>query len=413
MPALKRPGRLCICRRVELSPPITVGGFVEAAARASAPPSRSRTWLPTRTAAPLKRAPSSRRNVLLFAAKACGAALLIGWLVRSGNLDLRALRVLFDRPSLLAMDLGLFALGATVATLRFRVLLGIADVAVPFFTVLRLQMTAFFFNTVIPGSVGGDLVKALYVARDAPKEKRTTILLIAFVERLLGLVALVLMGTLVTLARPGIWADPLLRPLATVVAALGGATLFGGALALLVVRKAGARLDAYTSGPSKISKLLNQLVASMRLLSAGPKRLFVALALSMAFHALGMAFFTVLTKALLDRDVPYSSVATVFPLGLLTLALPISPSGLGVGHVAFKRLFEAIGLAGGATVFNVYLLGQIVPGLLGVFPFLSLRRRGELPTNDATADAAPAAPPSSHDDGSPARPGRRDAGESD
>ncbi|MBX3204156.1 MAG: flippase-like domain-containing protein [Labilithrix sp.] len=340
--------------------------------------------------APSSKAPPSRaRGLVLFAAKALVAALLIGWLVRSGNLDAGALRILIDRPSLLAMDLGLFAVGAVVATLRFRVLLGLADVTVPVFTVLRLQMTAFFFNVVIPGNVGGDVVKALYVARDAPKEKRTTILLVAFVERLLGLTALVLMGTLVTVVRPGIWSDPLLRPLASVVAALGAATLIGGAIALVIVQKAGDRLDAYTSGPSKLSKLLNQLVASMRLLSAGPRRLVIALGLSMAFHGLGMAFFTVLTQALLERDVPYSSVATVFPLGLLTLVLPISPSGLGVGHVAFKRLFEAIGLAGGATVFNVYLLGQIVPCLLGVFPFLSLRRRGELPSADASPTAEP------------------------
>jgi uncharacterized membrane protein YbhN (UPF0104 family) len=116
----------------------------------------------------------------------------------------------------------------------------------------------------------------------------------------------------------------------------------------------------------------------MRLLSAGPQRLLAALGLSMVSHALAMAFFTVLTRVLLERAVPYPAVATVYALGLLTMMLPISPSGLGVGHVAFKRLFEAIGLAGGATVFNVYLLGQITPCLLGIFPFLALKRRGEL-----------------------------------
>ena len=201
--------------------------------------------------------------------KALVAILLIGWLTQSGHLDVGALRILIDRPWLLAMALGLFAGGLVVASLRFQVLLGLADVVVPLSTLLRLQMTAFFFNVVIPGNIGGDVVKALYVARDAPKEKRTTILLVTFVERLLGVVALVLMGTLIALVRPSIWSDPLLRPLAAVVAALGGATLLGGALALVVVRKAGARLNRYTSGPSKISKLLNQLVASMRLVSAG------------------------------------------------------------------------------------------------------------------------------------------------
>ncbi len=305
------------------------------------------------------------------------------------------LRIFIDRPLLLVMDIVLFAIGAVIATVRFRVLLGLAEVDVPLSTLFRLQMTALFFNVVIPGNIGGDVVKALYVARDAPKEKRTTILLVAFVERLLGVSALVILGALVTVVRPNVWSDPLLRPLAFAVATIGGATLVGGVLGLVVVRTAGARLETYTSGPSKLSKLLKQLVASMRLLSAGPSRLVVALALSMVFHGLGMAFFTVLTELLLDRAVPYSSVATLFPLGLLTLVLPISPSGLGVGHEAFRRLFEAIGLSGGATVFNVYLLGQIAPCLLGVFWFLALKRRGELPTElppeMATGEAKPKA----------------------
>jgi len=335
--------------------------------------------------------PSRTKGLLVFAAKAAVAVLLVGWLVKSGHLEMGALGIFLDRPWLLAMDIGLFAAGALIATARFGVLLGLADVEVPLSTLFRLQMTAFFFNVVIPGNIGGDVVKALYIARDAPKEKRTTILLVAFVERLLGVSALVILGALITLVRPALWSDPLLRPLAAVVAAVGGATLLGGALALVVVRRAGARLDRYTSGPSKISKLLNQLVASMRLLSAGPARLLVALGLSMAFHALGMAFFTVLTRALLEQAVPYSSVATIFPLGLLTLILPISPSGLGVGHVAFKRLFEAIGLAGGATVFNVYVLGQIAPCLLGVFWFLALKRKGELPTAMPPEEARPKA----------------------
>jgi uncharacterized protein (TIRG00374 family) len=243
-------------------------------------------------------------------------------------------------------------------------------------------MTSYFFNTVIPGNVGGDVVKALYVARDAPSAKRTTILLLVFVERLLGLSALILMAAVVTLVRaPALLADPLLRPFAATVAALGAAIVVFGGLALVLVRRVGARLERLVSGPSKLSKLLYQLVASMRLLSQGPRRLAIALGVSMVYHGFNLLFFTVLTHVILHKDVPFASIATVFPLGLLTMALPISPSGLGVGHVAFKRLFEAIGLAGGATVFNVYLLGQITLCLFGVFPFLSLKRRGELPTD--------------------------------
>src|SRR5262245_50242292 len=169
----------------------------------------------------------------MFATKALVAALLIGWLIRSGNLDFGTLRLLLDKPVLLALSCGLFALGSVITTLRFRVLLGLAQVKAPFGLVYRLQMTAYFFNVVIPGNIGGDVVKALYVARDAPASKRTTILLLTFVERLLGVVSLILMGGVIVLARgPQVLSDPLLRPLATTVLALGALTLVGGALPL-------------------------------------------------------------------------------------------------------------------------------------------------------------------------------------
>jgi uncharacterized membrane protein YbhN (UPF0104 family) len=126
--------------------------------------------------------------------------------------------------------------------------------------------------------------------------------------------------------------------------------------------------------------MLNQLVGAVRLLASGPKQLLVALGLSMVIHAASMAFFTLLTVVITGQDVAYTTVATVFPLGILTMVLPITPAGLGVAHVAFDRLFTAIGLTGGATVFNVYLLGTIAPSLVGVFPYLALKRRGELPT---------------------------------
>lgn len=332
---------------------------------------------------PAKRpaSPARRKNLILFGAKVVVAAVLIGWLVRSGNLDVGALRIVVDRPLLLVLDLGLFSYGVVVGSFRFRALLRTVAIEVPLLLLVRLQLTALFFNVVIPGNIGGDVLKAIYVARDAPAEKKTSIFLLVFVERLLGVSALILMGALTAAVRlPFLWERPLLRPLALTVIALGAAVLVGGVLSLVLVRVAGPRLDHYTTGSSKLAKLLNQLVAALRLLSGAPRGPLTAFVISLSIHASGIGVFTVFTQAILESDVSYSAVATVFPIGLLSLVLPISPSGLGVGHVAFKRLFETIGIAGGATVFNVYLLGQIVPSLLGVFPFLSLKRRGDLPT---------------------------------
>lgn len=325
------------------------------------------------------------RARIVFFAKIVVAGILIGWLVKSGALDFGALRVFSDRPALFALNLGVFFFGACIATLRYQALLRIVDVEVPFGKLFMLQMTAFFFNVVIPGNIGGDVVKALSVARDNPPEKRTTILLLTFVERLLGVAALILVGTLAVSISPRVWSDALLRPMATAVVVLGVMLVVGGVASLALVRVLGAKLDAYTTGPSKISKLLNQLVASLRIVSEGPKHIAIALFLSMLFHVAAIGLFTMLARAILANDMSYFAVASVFPLGLLSMLLPISPAGLGVGHIAFKRLFEQIGVDGGATIFNVYALGQNAPSLLGVFPFLMFKRRKELPTEEEPA----------------------------
>lgn len=315
------------------------------------------------------------KNVLVFVAKLGVASGLIVWLVRGGALDLRTLGIYFQRPFLIAFAIGLFFLGVAIATTRWRLLLSLAGVSARWTRLLPLQLTALFFNVVIPGNVGGDVVKALYVARDAAPEKRTPILLIAFVERLLGLVGLVALGTLVTLVRADLlFGEPRFRTLATVVVTLGASMTIGIAAFVVVVRRAGDRLEAWTSGPSRIAKLLNQLVLAVRLLSASAPKLLLTVGLSMVGHACGMALFTVVARAVTSQDVSYAAVATVFPIGLLTLVLPISVAGVGVGHVAFDALFETIGLPGGANVFNVYLFGALGPCLFGVIPYLALRR---------------------------------------
>ncbi len=111
------------------------------------------------------------------------------------------------------------------------------------------------------------------------------------------------------------------------------------------------------------ARLLGQLVAAMRPRSAVEPDNLARGGLDGALHGTcprGSGFFTVLTRCrnssvagpLLVRAPP------CFPLGLLTMVLPISPAGLGRGHVAFKRLFEAIGLPAGRRCSTSTCSGQ-------------------------------------------------------
>jgi hypothetical protein len=161
---------------------------------------------------------------------------------------------------------------------------------------------------------------------------------------------------------------------------LGG--IVGPLVLYAILRRFGDRAEALASGPSRFGTMLGQLVAAARLLVRRPLVLLGALLVSMTMHGVAMAYFTLLTRVVTAQAIDFGAVATVFPLGLLTVVLPVSPGGVGVGHVAFDRLYHAIGLHGGATVFNVFLIGQIVPCALGVVPYLLLRVRSAVPVED-------------------------------
>jgi uncharacterized protein (TIRG00374 family) len=332
--------------------------------------------LPASASATEPKADASRaRRLLLLLLKVGVAGVAIGWLLRAKALDFGAVRLLVSSPTLFVLNLGAwFVCSVVLVTTRWRLLLRIAGVELPIARATGLQLMALFFNVVTPGNVGGDVVKMLYVARDQKPEARTSLLLLVIVERLLGLVGLVFMAAIAMLvSAPTLLQMPGVRPMLITVGLLAAGGVAGPLVLAALLRYLGPRADDWASGPSKFARLLGQLLSAARLVFQKPRLLLTALAVSMSMHAVAMAYFTVLTRVIGGHAIDFGAVAAVFPLGLLTTVLPISPGGVGVGHMAFDRLYAAIGLSGGATIFNVFLIGQIVPMVCGVIPYVTMR----------------------------------------
>jgi uncharacterized protein (TIRG00374 family) len=327
------------------------------------------------------------RQLLWLLAKVAVAAVLIAWLLRSRSLDFGALRALVTSPVVLAANLGAWLVCSVVlSTARWRLLLRLAGVKLPWWRGTQLQMMALFFNVVVPGNVGGDVLKSLYVARDAPSERRPAILLVVLIERLLGVAGLVAMGAAVTALRwPLLWGSAQTRPLVLLVGALAACFLAGPLVAVALLRRLGEPIARRLGTGSKLAKLSRQLLEAADLAARRPAILVIGFILSMAMHATAMAYFTLLTRVLGSGPADYATIATVFPLGLLTIVLPISPAGVGVGHLAFDRLYALVGLSGGATIFNVFLVGQIAPCVVGALPYVMLRSRSGVPAVEPEA----------------------------
>jgi hypothetical protein len=122
---------------------------------------------------------------------------------------------------------------------------------------------------------------------------------------------------------------------------------------------------------------LGAALDALQLISSANGPVIGALVVSVLMHMGNVLLFLFLTQQLGNPQATFAQIAMVFPLGMLTLIIPISISGFGVGHLMFNALFAVIGLSAGATIFNVFIVSQLAPCLLGAIPYLFMRRQSE------------------------------------
>ena len=88
---------------------------------------------------------------------------------------------------LLFLALVIFITGQVVVAFRWWILLRTQKVFITFWTAVRLNFLGLFYNNCMPGAVGGDLVRAWYVAKHT--HRRFEAALSVFVDRIIGLVS--------------------------------------------------------------------------------------------------------------------------------------------------------------------------------------------------------------------------------
>ena len=110
------------------------------------------------------------------------------------------LRSAADNWPLLLLGFSFFFACLLLCTYRWKLLLEAQDLRLSFGKVLVLYFVGSFFSTLLPGVTGGDVVKAIYAAREAP-HKKTAAVSTVVIDRLIGLLALIVLAVIIMLAR--------------------------------------------------------------------------------------------------------------------------------------------------------------------------------------------------------------------
>ncbi|MFT5286176.1 MAG: hypothetical protein ACI8TQ_002344 [Planctomycetota bacterium] len=263
--------------------------------------------------------------------------------------------------SYMGLTLLLFFLGNCIVVTRWWLLLKGIKLRSTWFNCFRLNFLGLFFNTIVPGLTGGDLVKTIIVVRESPG-RRTDAFVSVIVDRLLGLIALASIAVVVVFLVPG-FEDLMLSVGLFLIATVVGATIYFSQTLRKLVRFE-ALLAKLPMG-DKI-KLIDDAVM---LYSQHKPTIALALLLSLGNHFIYIngVFCLGLACGVPITEVSWDQYFVIVPIANIITALPTSPGGLGVGEALYVWLFGMIDARGslGIAVSLTFRVCQMLLGLLG------------------------------------------------
>ena len=314
------------------------------------------------------------KKIMTNLIKMLAAVALITWLVKSGKLELSFVTEIIKNDPYRVLAAVLFILVDQVfVALRLKIIiLTKAKETISLLKLLIVNWIGLFFNSVLPGAVTGDLVKIFYIRdmdRALPKD---FIFLGVFMDRLIGLIGLVFVGSMFSL-----FSYTSLVSLSQNVEYLIHLNLL--IFAAIVV--AAIFYLFFSELPLKISKKLQALPVFNKVMPIFDRvwqtlilfkpRIFEIFLCSLAVQFFSMVIFWYLVAPYAQgAELDFFKIASILPMGFISIALPIAPAGLGVGHAVFESLLGFYGITNGANLFNLYFIVVMITNITGAIPYI-------------------------------------------
>jgi uncharacterized protein (TIRG00374 family) len=266
---------------------------------------------------------------------------------------------------------------------RWYVLVRAVELPFTIANAIRLGLVGFFFSTFLPGSVGGDLVKAAFIARE--QSRRTVAVATVIMDRVIALWALV---WLVAISGAIFWSIGLLQGGAAETSTrviIGAAAIVGvslsiwfllGLLPSVRAERFAARLDAIP----KVGATLAELWRAFWMYRCRTGTVVVVMLMSWVGQVGFVLTYYCCVRALLDPSAAGTipTLAEHFllvPIGLVIQAMPLFPGGAGIAEAGFGFLYRRFGCDSAPAVMGMLTQRMInwVLGLVGYFVYLRMK----------------------------------------
>lgn len=292
---------------------------------------------------------------------------LLGWVIWNNR---EPIREVFSRRldfRLIALGFGVYMAGLILTFVRWYWLVRVIEPSFRLRDALLLGFIGNVFNLVIPGAVGGDLIKAAYLVR--MRINKTQAIASMVLDRIVGLLGLIsLAGISGALA----WslADTTVKRLIVVVwcflvvGFLGLAAIFGQVL----TRSAPGLLH----GHGRVALILNELKTMSQTYRGRLEVVVGSLLMSATNHSLNVLAFYLVSRTMFPTGLP--SLAQHFlivPLTLFTTAVPLPFGALGLTEQVSEQLFKLANHPHGALAMMGFRVLMYAGALVSVSVYLA------------------------------------------
>ena len=312
---------------------------------------------------------------------------LLTYLVSNGKLDFKLILKALESPVLYLVGLFMILIQCSINAIRWKLILSTqTSEKIPSLFIIMITWVGMFFNTILPGAVSGDLVKMVYLKKIDEKLTKTSMFLSVLMDRIYGLIALVLLTGIISIFRSSYLlslSDEIKKILTLNLTFMAGIFLFISTLFL-----SNKIQDYIIKAVSKLPKIGTQISHLFECFWAiGKHKLifFKSISISMVGQLLNLTAFYIITIPLTQGAVEIQDIYTFAPIGMILTAIPLAPGGMGVGHVAFDKLFQYLQFQNGADMFNIYWITMISINLVGVIPYLLLGKKKVVHTDQVEA----------------------------
>ncbi|MGC1344019.1 MAG: lysylphosphatidylglycerol synthase transmembrane domain-containing protein [Candidatus Binataceae bacterium] len=304
---------------------------------------------------PVSSAPKRAHPYLAFAIRAGLGIVVIGFLL--WHYDARPVLRILPRENLgwFAGAIVLYVAGQVMSAWRWQLLAAVLHLHERFARYLRFYFIGMFTNLFVPGLVGGDAARAIYLGRDSGRMGEAVASVVA--DRGIGLLALFWLAAAMAMLEHGALSPDVLRPTIAVGAIALVAFLAAPLLARIVyllprpIRRAGNIVMPYLHRPQT---MLPAVVLSLILQ--------ISLAICQWMLARGLGLTT-----------PVAIFLLCVPIANVFASLPLTLNGLGIRETAYLMLFGMAGVRHDDAIALglLWFVATMIGGLTGAVAFVT------------------------------------------